>query len=122
MPEATAKTEYSDVLSRVLGKEEILFSSPYDLNAQGKYVNGIFAVTKERVCALEDGRVVLILKISSLKKVCCGEYVGNAILEAFTEDTRRLLVRFSMAHIEKFSAAAELINDIIEKAEVKKSL
>ena len=120
MGEATAKTEYSDALSRVLGTEEVLFSSPYDLNAQGKYVNGIFAVTEKSICAIEEGRVVLILKISTLKKVCCGEYVGNAILEAFTEDDRKLLVRFSMCHIEKFSAAAELINDIIEKAEIKK--
>lgn len=120
MPEGMAKTEYGDALSRALCGEEILFSSPYDLNAQGKYVNGIFAVSEKSVCAIEEERVVLLLKISSLEKVYCGEYVGNAILEAFTENGRKCIVRFSMCHIEKFSAAAELINDIIEKSEVKK--
>lgn len=120
MPEGMAKTEYESVVSRTLKGEEILFSSPYDLNAQGKYVNGLFVVTDKNICVFEEEKPILILKISSIEKVYCGEYVGNAILEAFTNNTRRCIVRFSMCHIEKFSAAAELICDIIEKNQVKK--
>lgn len=119
MPECTAKTEYS-VISRFFGSEEILFCAPYDLSQNGKYTEGVFAITKTRVAVFENDKVVLSLNIKNISKVCAGEYVGNAILEAFTDKGRICIVRFSMRHIEKFSAAAEMINDIIENLEIKK--
>lgn len=106
--------KYSEIFRRVLDGEEIIISSKFDLSTDGKYTEGFFAVTRTSLCVIEDGNVTLIEKISHIEKVCCGEYTGGGILEAFTEGGRRQLVRFSMHYIEKFNAISEVINDLAE--------
>ena len=112
MSEITATIEYSNIVRRALGEEEILIASPYDVSQSGEYVKGMFAVSRTTFCAVEDGRVILTEKISSVEKISCGEYTGGGILEAFTPCGRRQIVRFSMRYIEQFTAIAEVINEL----------
>lgn len=124
MPETSAVIKYSQIVCRVLGDEEILLSSFYDISENGSYTEGFFAVTESSICIAENGKVVLKERISNIERVCCGEYVGSGILEAFTNEGRRCLAHFSMKYIEKFNAIAEVINDLAagRKAVIKAEL
>ena len=113
MSSAAAIIKYSKLVCRALGNEDILLSSEFDLSFDGNYCDGIFAISKEKLCVIENENIVLIENISSIDKVCCGEYTGGGILEAFTKDGRIQLVRFSMRYIEQFNVIAETINELV---------
>ena len=104
--------KYSKLLCRALGNEDILLSSEFDLSSDGNYCDGIFAISRKKICIIENENIILIENISSIDKVCCGEYTGGGILEAFTREGRRQLVRFSMRYIGQFNAIAESINEL----------
>ena len=110
-------TEYSDIVCVALGGDEILLSISYDISESGTYTEGIFAIGRKRLCVVENGSLVLAENIASIEKVCLGEYTGGGILEAFTLSGRKQLVRFSMKHIEKFTSACEIINDLADGTE-----
>lgn len=114
MSQATAIIEYSKLISQALDTKEILLSSEFDISSGGEYVRGVFAMSVSKLCVITDGEVVLIQNISELDKVCCGEYTGGGILEAYTPHGRVQLVRFSMRYIEQFNAISETINELIE--------
>lgn len=114
MTAAESVIKYSEMLRRVFDGEEIIISSEFDLSPDGKYAEGFFVVSKTGLCVIENERVTLIEKFEQIERVCCGEYTGGGILEAFTKGGRKQLVRFSMRYIEKFNAIAETINDLTE--------
>ena len=105
--------EYSKLACDALGGKEILITSDFDLSFDGKYQKGHFVVSEDKICVISDGKVTLLENISNIEKVCCGEYTGGGILEAYFRDGRKQLVRFSMRYIEKFSAITEILNEII---------
>ncbi len=106
--------KYSKLIARALDEKEILISSEFDLDFNGTYTDGIFAVSKEKICIVTNDKVTLVENIKNIEKVCCGEYTGGGILEAYFKDGRRQIVRFTMCYIEQFSAIAEIINELIE--------
>ena len=114
MNQAAAIIKYSKLISRALDGREILLATEFDISSDGKYISGVFALSDEKLCVIQNGETVLIENISDFSKVCCGEYTGGGILEAFGTDGRKQLVRFSMKYIEQFGAISEIINDLIE--------
>lgn len=109
--------KYSEIVSRALNCEEIIVATPYDVSADGSYTDGIFVVSKTRLCVVENGDLLLVENISSLQKVSCGEYPSGGILEAFKDTYRQRLVNFSMKYIEQFTAVCEVINELIQGEE-----
>lgn len=105
--------KYSEIICRVFDGEEILISTEFDLSDKGAYTDGFFAVSKDKICVIENGSIILVENIKSIDKVFCLEYNGSGILEADTFSGRKLLARFSMEYIEEFNAIADVINDII---------
>ena len=105
--------KYSELICRVFDGEEILVSTEFDLSDNGAYADGFFAVSKNKICVIENGSIILVENIKSIDKVFCIEYNGSGILEADTLSGRKLLARFSMEYIEEFNAIADVINDII---------
>lgn len=105
--------KYSEIICRVFDGEEILISTEFDLSDKGAYTDGFFAVSKDKICLIENGSIILVENIKSIDKVFCLEYNGSGILEADTFSGRKLLARFSMEYIEEFNAIADVINDII---------
>ena len=105
--------KYSELICRVFDGEDILISTEFDLSDNGVYTNGFFAVSKDKICAIENGSIILVENIKSIDKVFCLEYNGSGILEADTLSGRKLFARFSMEYIEEFNAIADVINDII---------
>lgn len=114
----TAETiKYSEIVYRALSGEEILVITPYDISSSGSYVEGVFAVSRKKLCVVENGELILVENISFLEKVCCAEFPCGGILEAFKDTYRQRIVSFSMKYIEQFTAVCELINDLIQGTE-----
>lgn len=105
--------EYSEIVCRALDGEEILAAVPYDISSDGKYTNGVFAISRTKICVVEDDKLILIKNISAIDKVCCAEYLCGGSIETFSGDYRQRVVSFSMQYIEQFTAACELINELI---------
>lgn len=104
--------KYSKLIAQALDEKEILISSEFDLDFNGKYTEGILAVSEEKLCIITEDRVTLVENIKNIEKVCCGEYTGGGILEAYFKNGRKQIVRFTMRYIEQFSAVAEIINEL----------
>ena len=117
MLSAKQTIEYSEIVCRALGGEEVLVTLPYDISSDEKYTNGIFAVSRTKICVLEDDKLILVENISAIDKVCCAEYICGGIIEAFKGDYRQKILSFSMKYIEQFTAACELINELINGVE-----
>jgi len=105
--------EYSEIICRALDGDEIIASSEYDISFDGRDCLGLFVVTRKKICLIENSKILLVENISSLQKVCCGEYTGSGILESFSNKERKLLVRFSLRYIENFYTISEIINELI---------
>lgn len=104
---------YSEHIERVFDGNDILVSSEFDLSYAGEYTNGFFAVSKEKFCVIENDEITFVGNINRFKNFQCGEFTGSGILEAFSDNDRQLIVRFSMKYIEEFNAIADILNDLI---------
>ncbi len=108
----TAITKYSEIIGRALCGDDIIYASFFDISYEGKYTEGIVVVGKRRFCVLEDGKITYIRHIADIEKLVCGEFVGGGMVEEFSPDGRRNIVRFSMDYIEDFNTLCETVNDI----------
>ena len=110
---STAITEYSEIIGRVLGGEDILYLTPYDISENGAYTEGVVAISASKLCVAENKKIISVRNIAEIGKVHCGEYIGAGMLEEFSDRGRNSVVRFSMEYIEKFNILAEAVNDLI---------
>jgi len=113
MKKSAVLTEYSELVSRIFKNEELIFTACFDMNEYGSFSEGLFAVSKNQVAVFEKKTVVFVMPLKNIQRVGCGEYIGNGVLEAFTDGGRQILVRFSMCFMESFCAAAEVINALV---------
>jgi ATP-binding cassette subfamily B protein len=86
--------------------EEIQYCSPFDLSPEGARRGGYFAATNKRLAVLRDGRLVCVLPLEEVEKLSCLPQVGGGLLAARVAGEERLLVRFSMRHMARFSYIA----------------
>ncbi len=114
---STAITEYSELIGRALGGEDILYATLFDISDHNTYTEGVVAVSRTKLCVLENSKIVYVRNLSDVDKIACGEYVGGGMLEEFSDGTRRCIVRFSMNYIEKFNSLTEITNDLISGTE-----
>lgn len=108
----TAITEYSEIISRALCGEDILYACEFDLDENGAYTKGMAAISNEKFCIAADGRIIYVQNVCDIEKLCCGEYIGGGMVEEFSENGRKCVVRFSMNYIEKFNSFCEIVNDL----------
>ena len=118
MEKSALLTEYAEVISRFFGNDELLFSAFFDLSEGGSFTEGLFAVSKKQIAVFEKGAVVLVMPIANISRMCCGEYTGSGVLEAFTDNGRQIIVRFSMNCMDSFCIAAEVVNSIISGEDI----
>ncbi len=114
MINSTAITEYSEIISRALCGEETVYITEYDVTEDGKYTEGVVALSKTAICVVENKEIKYVRKISDIDKVSCAEYIGGGMIEEFSGGERRCLARFSMNYIESFNTLAEAVNDLTE--------
>ena len=68
MSNHAAITEYSKLVAIALDEKEILISSEFDLDFDGAYKNGLFAVSADKICAVTEEKVILVENISNIEK------------------------------------------------------
>jgi len=108
--------EYSEQICRIFSDGEILATSEFDLDYEGKYTNGFFVVGNDKICVFENGEIVLVDEIRKFAKFYCGEFTGSGVLEASNADCRKLILRFSMKYIESFNMISNILNDVINNS------
>lgn len=86
--------------------EKIQYCSPFDLSPEGGRSGGYFAATDKRLAVLKDGRLQAAFSLSEVEKLSCLPQVGGGLLTAVIGGEERLLVRFSMRHMARFSYIA----------------
>lgn len=86
--------------------EKIRYCSPFDLSLEGERCGGYVAVTEKRLAVLRDGLVICALPLAETEKISCLPQVGGGLLVAAVEGEERLLARFSMRHMARFSYIA----------------
>lgn len=86
--------------------EKIQYCSPFDLSPEGVRSGGYFAATDKRLAVLKDGRLQAAFSLSEVEKLSCLPQVGGGLLTAVIGGEERLLVRFSMRHMARFSYIA----------------
>ena len=106
--------KYSTIISSALEGEEILFSTPFDISKTGEYTDGFFAISKSKLCVVENGALSLAEKLSGIEKAWCAEYTGGGAIEVQSENGRQQILRFSMKYIEAFNAVCEIINENVQ--------
>ncbi len=107
-------TQYSEIIDRALCGDEILYASCFDLSLKDMYTEGVVAVSRTKLCVVENGQIAYVRNIKEIKRLCCGEYIGGGMVEEFSEEGRKSIVRFSMNYIENFNSLCEIVNDISE--------
>ena len=118
MPKGVNVIKYSNLTDRIFGGEEIVLSASFDIGENGDFKDGIFLLSRNTMCVIENGNVARVEKLSAVLKAVCAEYVGGGMIELFTKTGSFSLVRFSMKYIEDFTRVADIINDLIAGAEV----
>lgn len=85
-----------------------------DLLHSGRYGTSIFILTENEIISVEDDKEYARVKIEDLATAYCREFVGNGILEARTNDERRIeIIRFSRTLGDAFNEVADHINKLL---------
>lgn len=90
-----------------LGKQELRYCVPYDLNADGEYLpDGWVAVTTQTLYILSGGRVIDTVEFKYAEDILCCPQIDNGFLTVKEKGEERFLCRFSMRHMVRLSYVA----------------
>lgn len=97
--------EYKALLQ--LDGEKIKYCSPFDLDiSSGKFTDGYTAVTERRVYIMQEGKLTRTEELDHSVKMSCNSLVDNGILVMEKDGEEKILARFSMKHLSRFSYIA----------------
>ncbi|XEC96329.1 ABC transporter ATP-binding protein [Paenibacillus tarimensis] len=99
--------------------EEIRYCVPADLSFDGRRTEGYLVIGAEKWAYIERGEIresCLIAESSDYKVV---PLIGNAVLEATHNQTRRLIVRVSMQHAARLTYIAQILNYIASGSQIR---
>ena len=97
-------------LFQLRDKEEIRYSSPFDINRQGQFTNSSYGIlTNNRLIIVEDRQIVYEKELAELSAMKCESQVNSGILVVTEKDTdtARHVARFSMKQISRFASIAK---------------
>lgn len=105
-------------VQKVIG-ETIRYCVPADLSLTGRRTKGHFVIGQDKWAYVEAGEVKESCLISEGHEYKVVPLVGNAILETTDELGKRIIVRFSMEHIARFTYIAQILNYIATNSEIR---
>ena len=97
-------------LFQLRDKEEIRYSSPFDINRQGQFTNSSYGIlTNNCLIIVEDRQIVYEKELAELSAMKCESQVNSGILVVTEKDTdtARHVARFSMKQISRFASIAK---------------
>lgn len=101
-----------ELLKDLIAYEDILYCTPYDLDFSGNYVQGYFIITKDYYAVIENGKFIEKAEIAAAKEYKLASMVGNGAIEARTGDEYKIIVRFTMSHVPRYSYIASILNTL----------
>jgi ATP-binding cassette subfamily B protein len=99
--------------------EQIRYCVPANLSLEGLQVSGYFVIGAEKWAYIENGEVRESRLIAEGKDYKVVPLIGNAILEAVYDGTKRILVRISMQHIARYAYIAQILNYIANREVIR---
>lgn len=99
--------------------ELISYCVPADLSLHGHRTPGHFVIGERKWAYVEQGEVRdsgIIAEASEYKIV---PLIGNAILEAVQNDSKRIIVRVTMQHAARYGYIAKILNDMAANSPVR---
>jgi len=103
---------------QVIG-EEIDYCVPADLTLDGRRVEGYLAIGSGRWAHVQDGQVRDHGNIADACDYRLVPFVGNAVLEATENGTKRIIVRVTMQHASRYGYIAQILNDMASNRPVR---
>lgn len=91
---------------------EIAYCVPADLSLEGRRVEGYLAIGGGRWAYVQDGQVRDEGNIADASDYKLVPFVGNAVLEATENETKRIVVRVTMQHAARYGYIAQILNDM----------
>ncbi len=95
-------------------REELLLSAPFDLDADGRPVQGWVLATREQLWVLQDGLVVRTLPLAETRAFRATSQVGQGLFEATVAGEPQLLARYTLGHAPYFAALERYLNELAE--------
>ena len=111
--------EYMEKVKPYLRGEIIRYCTPYDIDADGRFAEGWFAITPTRAFALEHGEVQRVIQIRKGTLYRSSGLMSSGFLEGTFDGEAILLLRFSATHLPRYSYIAKVLNEFSEGREPK---
>jgi ATP-binding cassette, subfamily B, bacterial len=101
-----------ELMNQHIKDNSIIYCTPFDLKSSGEQTEGWFVITEDEYLIVEMGVLQGREKIANLKNYRMLGAVGNGSLEAEGENEDRCIIRFSMAHVARYTYIARILNAI----------
>lgn len=99
--------------------DEIRYSVPADLSLTGRRTKGFFVIGQDKWAYVEAGQVMDSALITDGEEYKVIPLVGNAILEVTEETGKRIIVRLSMEHVNRYAYIAQILNNIAADEKIR---
>lgn len=99
--------------------QNVRYSVPADLSLTGRRMSGFLVIGDEKWAYIEQGRVIEQRHIAEASKYKILPLVGNAVLEAEVDGTKRIIVRVTMQHAARYGFIAQILNDMSAKRQIR---
>ena len=105
---------YMEKVKPYLRLERITYCVPYDIDAEGRFIEGWFVVTPSRLFLCEKNDIVRVILLSTGRLYRSSGLMASGFLEGTFDGEPTLLVRFSKYHIPRYAYIAKVLNDYSE--------
>ncbi len=97
----------------------IVYCVPADLSLSGRRMPGYLVIGQDKWAYVENGEVRESRLISEANNYKIIPLVGNAVLEAEMNHTKRIIVRVTMQHAARYGFIAQIMNDMAAKRRIR---
>lgn len=108
-----------DAVDKELCGESILYCTPFDLKISGSMTSGWFVITKDSFLVVDEGEIKRKEIISDYENYVMVNGVGSGTLEAESSKGDKIILRFSMAHVPRYTFIASILSTL-SKGEIPK--
>ncbi|QHW29805.1 ABC transporter ATP-binding protein [Paenibacillus rhizovicinus] len=99
--------------------QTVLYCVPADLSLTGRRMSGYLVIGEEKWAYIENGSVKEQHDIGEATNYKILPLIGNAVLEAEVNQTKRIIVRVTMQHAARYGFIAQILNDMSAKRPIR---
>jgi ATP-binding cassette subfamily B protein len=99
-------------VNKVLDGEKLIYCTPYDLSINGELADGWLIITEKKYIVLECGKLLCNESILSGTDYKLVNNVGSGAIEGSFNGEEKVIVRFSMTHLPRYTMIARVLEDI----------